>query len=100
MNLHRNLTVIYKNRLHANSRGYLREFAFYLLLVFIAAAADFVSTYQFMTMGSVDDEFHPGIRFVSQLAGPFFGPLLGKTCQLAALIFLTILFRPWAKGLF
>jgi hypothetical protein len=90
----------YVSRLRRNLPGYLREFWPYLGLAVVAACLDLVTTWRFMHAGSVYDEFDPLIRYVSILAGPFFGPLIGKLGQLAALVLVTIVFRPAARVIF
>jgi hypothetical protein len=90
----------FSSRLRRHVPGYAAEFAPYLVLLGIAAAADFVTTCSFMTIGSVEDEAHPAIRLISLWFGPFFGPLLGKTIQAGATIFLTLLLRPHARKIF
>jgi hypothetical protein len=89
-----------QDRLNKNFPGYWMEFFPYIILLLLAAFADFFSTYQFMSEGSVEDEFHPVIRFVSHLLGPFFGPLIGKIAQVLVIIFFTVLFRPFARIIF
>lgn len=89
--------TFYQSHLRRNWPGYLREFAPYLTVLVLVAAADFVTTHQFMVEASVEDEAHPGIRLVSRWFGPFLGPLIGKSLQVAALLFLTVLLRPHAR---
>ena len=83
-----------------NSRGYFTAFAPYLTVAFIAAAADFWSTYRAMSTEGVESELHPVIRLVSFILGPFVGPLVGKVAQYAALIVVTVLWRPCARIIF
>ncbi len=92
--------VFFGTRLRSNSRGYLREFAPYLVLVFVAALLDFISTYRYMSAWGVDLEMHPVIRWVSYLFGPLLGPLIGKMGQLMVIILLTLLFRQRARWIF
>ncbi|MEQ1843440.1 MAG: hypothetical protein ABL994_23785, partial [Verrucomicrobiales bacterium] len=73
------------------------EFAPYVLILGLAATADFVTTHRFMMDGSVMDEAHPAIRLASVWWGPYFGPLLGKVIQVIATIFLTVLLRPHGR---
>lgn len=90
----------FTTRLRANIPGYFFEFWPWLLLTTFAATADFVSTYRFMSAGYLEDEFHPVIRLVSRWFGPLMGPLIGKLGQLAAILFVTIVFRPRARLVF
>lgn len=92
--------LFYETQLRGNIPGYVKEFLPYIVLLIIAAFADFVSTYRFMSEGSVDDEFNPLIRLIAQMFGPFFGPLIGKTGQVLAIVFVTLLFRPLARIIF
>lgn len=78
----------------------LGDFGPYLYAVTAAAALDFLSTWRFMSEGSPEDELHPVIRLVSMTFGPVLGPLIGKLGQLAAVLFLTVLFRPIARVIF
>lgn len=82
------------------SRGYFREFAPYLVASFIATAADFWSTYHFMSSDGPDGELHPVVRLLSRLLGPLAGPFIGKLGQYAGLVFLTIFCRPYARIIF
>ena len=91
------LYSFYSRRIRANSPGFLREYWPYLVAVLIAATLDFITTCRFMSEGSVSDEFHPIIRFVSVICGPIWGPLFGKLCQIIATLFLAITFKPIAR---
>ena len=87
-------------RWRARWGGYLAAFAPYLAVSFIAAAADFWSTYSFMSAEGVGDELHPAIRLLCWVLGPFLGALLGKLIQYAALVAVTVLWRPYARIIF
>jgi hypothetical protein len=100
MNIFRGFIDFYSSRLRRNFPGFIREFYPYLILSIVAAALDLITTCQFMLADGVEDEVHPVIRFVSVLTGPIAGPVIGKVCQLSALVFLTIIFRPWARIIF
>ena len=89
--------TFYESRLRRHWPGFWGEFAPYLLILFLAATADFVTTHRFMLDGSVLDEAHPAIRMLSVWWGPFYGPLLGKVIQVLATIFLTLLLRPHGR---
>jgi hypothetical protein len=93
----RGLYHFYARRIQTNLPGFFHEFAFYLIAVVIAAGLDFVSTCRFMADGGIDDELHPVIRIVSHLFGPIIGPLIGKLGQLAAVLFLAVVFRRAAR---
>ena len=90
----------YISRFRKNYAGYFHEFRFYIWLAVLAAFLDFLTTWRFMKEGGIEDELHPVIRLVSIFAGPLAGPLIGKVCQLAALGFLTIVFRKAARIIF
>ena len=92
--------LFYEALFRKNTSGYLKHFMPYIIVFLFAAGVDFLSTSRFMLAGSVDDEFHPIIRLVSQLFGPIFGPLIGKLAQIFVVIVLSILFRPFAKIIF
>ncbi len=96
----RGLLDFYASRLRRNWPGYVREFWPYIGLAVLAAFLDLLTTWRFMHAGSVYDEFHPVIRHVSILTGPWFGPVIGKLGQLAALFLVTIVFRPAARVIF
>ncbi|MEI8340032.1 MAG: hypothetical protein WCH43_00660 [Verrucomicrobiota bacterium] len=96
----RGIYNFYASRIRSNRPGFFREFAFYLVAVVISAGLDFASTCQFMSEGGIDDELHPLIRIVSHLFGPVMGPLFGKLGQLAAVVFLTLVFRRAARVIF
>ena len=87
-------------RWNANRPGYFSAFGPYLALAFVAAAADFWSTYSVMASEGAECELHPAIRLVSYLLGPFVGPLIGKLAQCSALIVVTVLWRPYARVIF
>ena len=53
-----------------------------------------------MFTGSVNEEFHPAIRLLSQMLGPVLGPLLGKLAQFWAILFVTIVIRSYARIIF
>ena len=90
----------FRTRWRMNRPGYFTAFAPYLAIAFVAAAADFWSTYSAMLSEGVDTELHPAIRLASHVLGPFLGPLVGKLIQYAALIAATILWRPYARIIF
>jgi len=94
------LLDFYGQRLRGHWPGYLHEFRWYLSALLLATLADFYSTHRFMAAGGIEDELHPVIRWVSLLCGPFLGPLLGKLGQFAAVVFVTVLFRPQARIVF
>ncbi|MDD5350783.1 MAG: hypothetical protein PHQ12_11285 [Chthoniobacteraceae bacterium] len=96
----RAFTEQFSTRWRANTPGYFRAFAPYLAVAFFAAAADFWSTYATMLSLGVESELHPAIRLVSHVFGAFLGPLLGKVVQYAALVAVTILWRPYARIIF
>jgi hypothetical protein len=87
----------YESRLRRNWPGWFREFAPYLFLLLVVTVADLVTTCRFMVEGSVEDEAHPAIRQVSLWFGPYLGPLLGKSIQVAAVLFLVVLLRPHGR---
>src|SRR5262245_47746390 len=87
-------------RLSENSRGYLNDFRLALLLVILCALADSWSTTYFMLRDGIEHEVHPVVRFSSLALGPFVGPLLGKTAQLAAIVLVTLYWRHLARYVF
>jgi hypothetical protein len=94
------LLRLWEMREPENRLDYLREFRLYLIILLLAAALDFLSTWSFMSTGSPEDELHPVIRWVSMIAGPFVGPLIGKIGQIVALVILTVFFRAYARIIF
>lgn len=90
----------FESRIRRNLPGYFRAFRGELVLVSLAALADLISTIRFMAAGQIEDEFHPVIRLVSVWFGPYGGPVIGKLGQLLAVVFLTLVFRRWARILF
>jgi len=87
-------------RLKINWQGFIRQYFVFLILTFIASAADLLSTVYFMHVEGVGLERHPTIRLLSMLFGPMVGPIIGKFWQLMALIFLTVYLRKWALYIF
>jgi hypothetical protein len=53
-----------------------------------------------MQSDGADQEIHPAVRIVSGICGPVVGPVIGKLCQLAAVLFVTLYLRPQAKYIF
>ncbi len=90
----------FATRFRQNWPGFLKARWPYLVVVCLAAAADFLSTWRFMAAGGIEDEFHPVIRLVSQWCGPFIGPLIGKLGQFAAVLMISVLFPRWAVFLY
>ena len=87
-------------RFRTNWSGYVREYRVLLILTVLAALADGVSTVYFMLLGGPEAEGHPAVRLVSMVLGPVFGPILGKLCQFAAVVALTVYLRRWAACIF
>ena len=65
------------------------------LLLLVTAIADGVSTWLFMQQLGAEAEFHPAIRLVSIWFGPTWGTLIGKTGQVVAIWFVSLLLRRW-----
>jgi hypothetical protein len=80
-------------RFRANWRGYLREYRVLLILLGVAALADMLSTIYFMLVDGPAAERHPAIRAVSIILGPVLGPIVGKLCQIATVIVVTVYLR-------
>jgi hypothetical protein len=87
-------------RFRTNWSGYIREYHLFLALTILAALADAASTVCFMLRAGPDVEGHPAVRLVSMVLGPVFGPILGKLCQFAAVVALTVYLRRWAACIF
>ena len=88
------------DRFRRNSAGYFREFRLFLAITFVAALLDVLSRIHFMKLEGPDQEVHPAVRIVSNVFGPVAGPVVGKLCQLGAIILVTIWLRPQAKYIF
>ena len=87
----------FAHRLRRNARGYLEDCRLLLVAFLIAAVLDLFTTMRFMLADGAETEFHPAIRLVSWLFGPIWGPVVGKLCQFAAALLITIYFRRYAK---
>ncbi len=87
-------------RLRENWVGYVHEYRVLLVLVLLASLADMASTIHFMLSASPQAEFHPTVRFVSQLFGPILGPVVGKAIQFTVVVVLTVFLRRWAIFIF
>jgi len=87
-------------RLRANWRGYVRQWWVFLVLTALAALADMGTTIHFMRTAGAEAEGHPAVRVVSLAFGPVLGPILGKLCQLAVVILLTVYLRRYALYIF
>ena len=88
------------NRFNNNWTGYIAEYRVLLIVTLLAAIADMVSTCRFMLVEGAETEAHPCVRLVFMVLGPIAGPLVGKICQLAALLAMTVYFRRYAIYLF
>ena len=89
-----------KKRFQRNWDGYLFKFRYWLVLILITGIADTISTIYFMTEMGAENEVHPAIRFVSIVAGPLIGPIIGKLCQYSAILAITLFFRKQAVFVF
>ena len=87
-------------RLHENWVGYVQEYRIFLVLVVLASLADMASTIHFMLSASPQAEFHPTVRFASELLGPVLGPVTGKAIQFTVIIVVTVFLRRWAIFIF
>ncbi len=87
-------------RLHENWVGYVQEYRIFLVLVVLASLADMASTIHFMLYAGPQAEFHPTVRFASELMGPVVGPVLGKAIQFTVIIVVTVFLRRWAIFIF
>jgi len=87
-------------RLRANWRGYVRHWWVFLALTALAGLADMATTIRFMLSSGSEGEGHPAIRLVSRAFGPVLGPILGKLCQFAVVILLTVYLRRCALYIF
>jgi len=87
-------------RFRLNWKDYIHDYRIYLILTFISALADAVSTVYFMRQTGPEAEGHPAIRLLSWLLGPVLGPIFGKLCQLTAIIALTVYLRRQAPYIF
>jgi hypothetical protein len=84
-------------RLRTNANGFLKDLRYFLFSLVLAAAADAVTTIAIMMREGTEAELHPAVRLVSSFLGPIAGPILGKLCQLAAAVLVTLCFRRYAK---
>jgi hypothetical protein len=87
-------------RFRENWVGYVHEYRFVLVLVFLASLADTASTIHFMLWQGPAAEGHPAVRMISEAYGPILGPILGKTIQFLTLIGVTVFLRRWATFIF
>ncbi|HUV63518.1 MAG TPA: hypothetical protein VMW24_06435 [Sedimentisphaerales bacterium] len=87
-------------RFRTNWSGYAHEYRLLLMLTVLVALADAASTVHFMLRAGPDAEGHPAIRLVSAGFGPILGPIVGKLCQFAAVVALTVYLRRWAAHIF
>jgi len=87
-------------RFWTNWEGYIRQYHVLLVLTFLAALADAVSTVYFMLQAGTDAESHPAIRLISIVFGPVLGPVISKLCQLSVIVALTVYLRCWAVYIF
>ncbi len=87
-------------RLHENWVGYVHEYRIFLILVVLASLADMVSTIYFMLYTGPQAEFHPTVRYASELMGPVLGPVLGKAIQFTVIIVVTVFLRRYAIFIF
>jgi hypothetical protein len=87
-------------RFRLNWQGYLRRYSIFLVLIVLAAAADMFSTIRFMLIEGPEAEGHPAVRLLANFFGPVFGPVIGKICQFAVIIAVTVYMRRWAVYIF
>ncbi|MBA4031885.1 MAG: hypothetical protein C0478_13485 [Planctomyces sp.] len=87
-------------RFRANWPGYWRRWGHWYLVATLAATADWISTWQFMMDGRIEDELHPAVRLVSHWLGPMAGPLVAKLAQLTVLAVVTATFERYARVIF
>ena len=87
-------------RFKDNWVGYVSEYRIFLIITLLTALADMVSTSLFMLREGPDAEVHPAIRVVCIIFGPIAGPLIGKICQLIAILGVSVYFRRYATYLF
>ncbi len=83
-----------------NWQGYLRRYWIFLVLTILAAAADMFSTIRFMLVEGPQAEGHPAVRLFAAFFGPVLGPVVGKLCQFAVIIPVTVYLRRWAVYIF
>ena len=88
------------DRLATNYQGYWQRYYWLLIVTFIAALADLMSTIRFMTAEGIEQELHPAIRIVAFITGPIVGPIIGKLAQLAAILLVTLYTRRIAIFIF
>ncbi len=88
------------NRFKNNWIGYVSEYRILLIITLLAAIADMISTCRFMLIEGAETEAHPGVRLICMVLGPIVGPLVGKICQLVAVLAMTVYFRRYAIYLF
>jgi hypothetical protein len=85
-----------KLRFRHNWKGFWKKYRLLIGLLLFAAVLDGVSTVYFMSLAGVHPEVHPHIRLASHLCGPVWGPLLGKTAQIALGLIVIIYVRKYA----
>lgn len=88
------------DQFRTNWHGYLRKYWIFLVLTVLAAAADMFSTIRFMLLEGPEAEGHPAVRLLATFLGPVFGPVIGKICQFAVIVSVTIYLRSWAVYIF
>ena len=74
-----------ENTVRENFRRLMTDYRVYVLLVIFTQIADSISTTLFMMVTEIDYELNPVVRWLSHRLGIAFGPLIGKTVQLAAM---------------
>jgi hypothetical protein len=87
-------------RFRVNWNGYIRLYWLFLVMIILTSAADMLSTIHFMLIEGPEAEGHPAIRLLAIFLGPVFGPVIGKICQLAVIVSLTVYLRRWAVYIF
>jgi hypothetical protein len=79
-----------------NSRGFWKDYRWFLGMFVVAVFCDAASTMRFMLIQGPDAEIHLAIRFVSRIIGPIAGPLVGGIGKVIAGFIVGVYFRRFA----
>jgi hypothetical protein len=83
-----------------NSRGFWKDYRWFLVVFVFAVCCDAASTIHFMLVEGPDAEIHVAIRYLSRIVGPIVGPLFGAGSKILAGIIVGIYCRRYAGYIF
>jgi len=83
-----------------NSRGFLKDYRWFIVVFTFSLLCDAASTIVFMLREGPNIEMHPVIRYVSEMLGPILGPLLSAAFKIAAGTAVAIYCRRFAAHIF